>query len=338
MKLSSPASRCATSAPALPSMSSSPSPPSRRSAPSPPRIESSPGAAVDGELESHGEPEAARDVVVTAERVHAQQVVGGLGMHDAHVGRQSGHSDRVREGIDLDVVGAPGRVAAEERHRVRLTVARGPPDGGGEVDVERLDVRPPQVVHDGGVRTAERSEIDALGTVDVHDDVAEVAEEAKPLPVGGSVEALAHACTVEDERVVSRLSFDLVAAIARIPREAVVTGAEEGLVGALVPVDLVVAGSAEERLHPCAAEEIVVVVPAAEGGRLGVGEDPVRVVDAETVVPIVGLDRDPRERVPSEGEDAVRRHDLEGRRIPCAQAENDLLSRIRALDDRGSPS
>ena len=56
-------------------------------------------------------------------------------------------------------------------------------------------------------------------------------------------------------------ALDDVAAVARVPDEAVVLGAEVGLVGAAVAVDAVVAGGAEQRLVAVAAEDDVVARP-----------------------------------------------------------------------------
>ena len=59
-------------------------------------------------------------------------------------------------------------------------------------------------------------------------------------------------------RVGAVLALDGVAAVARVPLEGVVAGAQEGRVVALVAVDEVVAVAAEQRVGAVAAEDRVV--------------------------------------------------------------------------------
>ena len=61
----------------------------------------------------------------------------------------------------------------------------------------------------------------------VHNDVAEVAEEPQPTAVGRQVEDLVLARAVEEHGVGAGLALDRVAAVARVPPEEVVAGAEQ---------------------------------------------------------------------------------------------------------------
>ena len=70
---------------------------------------------------------------------------------------------------------------------------------------------------------------------------------------------------VEEHRVGAVLALDDVAAVARIPLEGVVAGAEEGGVVALVAVDEVVAVAAEQDVGAVAAEDRVVAGAAVDG-------------------------------------------------------------------------
>ena len=101
-------------------------------------------------------------------------------------------------------------------------------DRAGEVDVDLRDVGAGQVVDGDGVGAAQRVEVDALDIVEVHDDVAEVAGEPHAPAVGRDVEDLGAVAAVEQHRVGAVLALDGVAAVARIPLEHVVAGAEEG--------------------------------------------------------------------------------------------------------------
>ncbi len=83
------------------------------------------------------------------------------------------------------------------------------------------------------------------------------------------------------------LAFDDVAAVARIPLEDVVAGAEERGVGALVAVDEVVAVAAEQRVGAVAAEDRVVARTAVDGDRDQRRQVPRR---GEGVVAAVGVE------------------------------------------------
>ena len=58
------------------------------------------------------------------------------------------------------------------------------------------------------------------------------------------------------------LAVDRVVAVARVPLEAVLPGAQQGLVDALVAVDVVVAVTAEQQVGAVPAAQDVVVLAA----------------------------------------------------------------------------
>ena len=102
-----------------------------------------------------------------------------------------------------------------------------PPMRAGQVDVDLDEVGAGQVVDGDRVGAAQGVEVDRLDVVEVHDDVAEVAGEPHAPAVGRDVEDLVAAAAVEQHRVGAVLALDGVAAVARIPLEDVVAGAEE---------------------------------------------------------------------------------------------------------------
>ncbi len=196
-----------------------------------------PGAAVDRDLDQGCEPDRAGDRVVAVEPFDVQEVVRRLRVLDLHGRGQPGHVDRTCVGRDRDRVVAGGAVDGD---RVGRAVAGSAADRRLEVELDVLDVGRGQVVHDRVVDAAERADIDPLGVVDVHGDVRDVAEELQAVAVGGEVEALRDSGAVEDQRVGAGFAFHLVAAVAGIPRERVVAGAEETGVVSAVAVDRVV--------------------------------------------------------------------------------------------------
>ena len=82
--------------------------------------------------------------------------------------------------------------------------------------------------------------------------------------VGRHVEVLVDVGAVEQHRVDAVLALDDVAAVARIPLERVVAGAEQGDVVALVAVDEVVAVAADQHVVAVAAEDRVVARAAVD--------------------------------------------------------------------------
>ena len=101
---------------------------------------------------------------------------------------------------------------------------------------------------------------------------------------------------VEEHRVDAGLALDGVAAVARVPDEGVVAGAEEGDVVAPVAVDEVVAVAADEHVVAAAAEDRVVAGAAVDrqldhaGGQGGRVDEvgPAERVDDERVVGAFG--------------------------------------------------
>jgi hypothetical protein len=81
---------------------------------------------------------------------------------------------------------------------------------------------------DDGVGIAQRIDVDTHDIVEVHDDVAEVAGEERAPTVGRDLEDLSPAGAVEQQGVGAVLALDRIAAVAGIPLEHVVPGAEQG--------------------------------------------------------------------------------------------------------------
>ena len=96
-----------------------------------------------------------------------------------------------------------------------------------------------------------------------------------PRAVGGDVDFSLHVGAVEDHRVAAGLALDDVAAVAGVPLERVVAGAEEADVVALLAVDEVVAVAAEQHVGAVAAEERVVAGAAVDGDLDQRGQMPV---------------------------------------------------------------
>ena len=147
---------------------------------------------------------------------------------------------------DIDLVVAVGAV---DDHLVVLAVPGIAADGGGEVGVDGLHVSTREVIDGDDVGAAKRDEVDPLHAGSVHGDVALEAEELEPAPVRGQVDVLGDACAVEQHRVGAGLAFDGVAAVARIPDECVVAGAQARRVVAFVPVERVVSGAPDQPLR-----------------------------------------------------------------------------------------
>ena len=205
----------------------------------------------------------------------------------------------------IDVV--PG-VGAIDDHGIELAVAGRAADHAGQIDGDQPDIGPGQIVDGRLVCAAQGIELDGLDIVEVHRDVAEVAEEQRPPAVGCDVEVLVAVAAVEEHGVGPGLALDHVAAVARIPLEYVVAGAEKGDVVALVAVDEVIAVAAEQHVLAVAAEDRVVAGAAVDGelderGQIAGGGDP--------VVAAVGVQHEILARADIDGE---------GRRVQAVEA------------------
>ena len=154
---------------------------------------------------------------------------------------------------------------AVDDHGVRRAVALAAARRRRQVEVDLLDVGAGEVVDRDGVGAAQGVELDVLDAVEVHGDVADVAEQPHPRAIGRDVDVLGDVGAVEHQRVGAGLALDGVAAVARVPDERVVAGAEQGHVVAAAAVDDVVAVAAEQRVVALAADDGVVAGAAVDG-------------------------------------------------------------------------
>ena len=135
----------------------------------------------------------------------------------------------------------------------------------GEIDVDLRDTCAGQVVDRDVVGAAQRGEVDrARRRCRSIVMLADVAGEAHALAVGRDVDLLVDVGAVELHRVDAVLAFDGVAAVARVPDERVVAGAEERGVVAAAAGDEVVAVAADQRVVTVAAGDGVVAGAAVD--------------------------------------------------------------------------
>ena len=127
-----------------------------------------------------------------------------------------------------------------------------------------------------------------LDAVEVHGDVADVAEEPRPAAVGRDVDVLGDVGAVEQQRVGAGLALDDVAAVAGVPDERVVAGAEQGHVVAAAADHGVVAVAADQHVGALAADDGVVAGAAVDGEPDDTGRQGGRV---DRVVAAAGIDR-----------------------------------------------
>ena len=114
-----------------------------------------------------------------------------------------------------------------------------------QVDIDLLGVGSGQVVDRDGVGAAQGVDLDVLDTVEVHGDVADVAEQPHPTAIGRDVHVLGDVCAVEHQRIGAALALDDVAAVAGVPGERIVAVAEESRVVAATADHGVVAVTAD---------------------------------------------------------------------------------------------
>src|SRR5262249_47333795 len=137
-------------------------------------------AAVQGQLDHVGLQSRGVEGVVAAEPVDHELVVGYLGARHTDEGRQPHHGEAGAGPQDLDGVVPAGAV---DDDGVRRAVAGPGAGGAGQVEVHLGDAGAGEVADGDGIDAAPGGEIDLLDAIDVHDDGADVAGEAKPRPV-----------------------------------------------------------------------------------------------------------------------------------------------------------
>src|SRR5262249_55231172 len=183
-------------------------------------------------------------LVVSAESVDGQAVtrVGGTQRYSRRktargcAGAGAGHGDDIVEGGPV------------QDHLVGQPVPDRAPRGPGQVQVDLADGRGGQVVDRDFVAPAQGVDVYSFHTAHIHDDVAEVAGELQPRPVGQELKDLVEIGPVEDHPVLAGLALDPVVAVTRVPGECVVPQAEEGDVVPLVPVHRVVSAPSKDRV------------------------------------------------------------------------------------------
>ena len=121
------------------------------------------------------------------------------------------------------------------------------------------------------VRAAVDDGVDLVHVVEVQDDVLDVARQAQVAALGRQVERLGVVGPEEEQDVAAALAVDGVVAVARVPDEAIVVGAQVDDVVALPALDVVEAGAADEHVVAVAAEQHVGARPAVERQRDHVG-------------------------------------------------------------------
>src|SRR5262245_6122652 len=272
-------------------------------------------AAVDRELDRVGPQRPGVDDVVPAQAVERQLVQGRVLEEDVHVGVKPEDVEPADVARDPERIGALGAVDGDG-----VSFAVGAAVGAAQVQADLRHVGPGEVVDDDVVRPTQRPELDVLDPVEVHRDVAGVAEEADAGAVGGDVDAVADVGAEEQHLIVAALPLDGVAAVTRVPLEDVVAGTHAGDVVALVAVDEVVAVAAQQQVGTLAAEDPVVARAAVQGqlddtGRQCGGRQAVVAVqrlDAERVVGPLGVGDVHRGRQPDHGGRGPLAEDVDG--------------------------
>ena len=171
------------------------------------------------------------------------EVVGRLTAGDPRLGLQALDVDPSAVGVDVHVVGGLSVPLTVTLSTCAVTDAR-----DRQVDVGPIEIGARHVVDRDRVGTAERRQVQLLDAVHVHADVSRA---GAGTPTAVAVRRQAHLLgaggAVEHERVVAGATLDEVTAVARVPHEAVVAGAEERGVVADATDDEVVAAARVDR-------------------------------------------------------------------------------------------
>ncbi len=144
-----------------------------------------------------------------------------------------------------------------------------------------------QILDGDGVGAAQGVELDLLDAVQVHGDVADIAGEPHVIAVRRDVDLLVDVGAIEQQRVGAGPTFDRVTAVARIPDERVVAGAQVRHVIAAAAGDKVVAIAAEQRVVAITASDRVVARAAIERELDQAGET---IAGRDDVIAAIGME------------------------------------------------
>src|SRR5262249_3051661 len=178
------------------------------------------------------------DHVGAAEGVDSQLVIGPLGATHRYGGMQANDGVTRARARDLNRIRAIGAV---DDDGVGRAIADATARRAGQVEVNLGDAGAREVIHGDRVGPAFGVEVDALDAVEVHGHGGHIAGEAHPRAVGRDVDLLGDVGAVEEHAVEAGLALDGVVAVAGVPDEYVVAGAEGGDVVAAPTDDEVVA-------------------------------------------------------------------------------------------------
>src|SRR5262249_31578868 len=135
-------------------------------------------------------------------------------------------------------------------------------DYAAQIDIELGQIGAAQVPNVDQVSATQGVQVNSFDIVEVHHDVADVAREPHALAVGRHIELRGDVGAGEEPLIRAVAALDGIAAVARIPLERVVAGAEENRVVPLIAVDEVVAVTAQQSIVAVASENRVVSGPA----------------------------------------------------------------------------
>ncbi len=217
-------------------------------------------AAVDRQIHLTGMKPRRVDDVVASEPVYRERV--NAGVNAVHIGlrRQSGDDDPRAGGCNANrIIGS----RAVDVDIVRLAITR-PARGRSELDEDRGDACSGKIVDRDIIFASDRRDRDLLDAVEVHRDIADVAEEPDAAAVGRDVNVLVRVGSIELQCVNAILAFDDVAAVARIPGEPVVAGPQKSDVVAAPADHAVVAVAPYERVGALTAGDRVVASAAID--------------------------------------------------------------------------
>src|SRR5215472_15079718 len=187
--------------------------------------------------------------------------ITALRMVDGNLIRQSTDRDQSPGRRDVDLVVAAGAV---DRHSVGRAVARAAAEGSRQIDGDLLDAGAGKVVDNNVVGAAKGLELNALDAIEVHRDIGDVAEERRVGAIGRDGDIFDDVGTAKVERIEAAPAIDDIAAVAWIPDEDIIAGAEKRKVGALSARDDIITGAADQQVGALAADNGIVAGAAID--------------------------------------------------------------------------
>ena len=222
-------------------------------------------ATIFGKDDGAGRQSGSLNHIISGQSTDGQLIDAGIDAKEVHRGGKAHDSDPSCVSDNRGDIVSIGPVNDDG---IRLGIARAGFGNGRQVQIDCLDVGPREVVNGNHIGAAPGIELDEFNFVAVHDDAADVTGETQTRAVGREVDVFGNIGAVEKQRVLPRLTFYRIVAVARVPKECIVPLAAESDIDIPAPDHQVIAGAADQEVVAIASVQGEIHLAGRDIGRI----------------------------------------------------------------------